>query len=174
MKKTGRVLHSSFEPRTSNLIFAWNIICIDRHRMKLAIIVAAAVLAAACGGSSKSGVSQGGHAEMKTIDSADVRPAVIDPPPMLADEAPPPKPKANVARADAPPPASPQDEALRASLPFAPAIAMDPVDGSKISIRASTPTLEYKNKIFYFSSEANKRVFTANPEQFTKGVFSHL
>jgi len=136
------------------------------------LMIFAAVALAACGGS-KSGVSQGAHAEMKTIDSADVRPGVIDPPPMLTDEAPAPKPKDNVAPSDAPP-ASPQDEALRAALPFAPAIAMDPVDGSKISIRASTPTFEYKNKIFYFSSEANKKVFTSNPEQYTKGVFSHL
>lgn len=137
--------------------------------MKRIIVIAAAVLAAACDGS-KNGVSQGGVAEMKTIDSADVRPAVLDPPPMLADEAPAPKPKDNVAQSDA----TPQDEALRAALPFAPAIAMDPVDGSKISIRASTSTFEYKNKIFYFSSEANKRIFTSNPEQYTKGVFSHL
>ena len=33
---------------------------------------------------------------------------------------------------------------------------------------------QYKNKIFYFASEASKRTFAANPEQFTKGVFSHL
>jgi YHS domain-containing protein len=137
------------------------------------IVILAALLLAACGGS-KSGVSSGAHSEMKTIDSADVRPSVIDPPPMLTDEAPAPKPKANVAQTDTVTPASPQDEALRAALPFAPAIAMDPVDGGKISIRASTPTVEYKNKIFYFSSEANKRVFTSNPEQYTKGVFSHL
>jgi len=142
--------------------------------MKRIMILAATLLPiAACGGA-KNGASSGTQAEMKTIDSGDVRPTVIDPPPMLTDEAPPPKPKANVAQSDAPPPASPQDEALRAALPFAPAIAMDPVDGSKISIRASTPTFEYKNKIFYFSSEANKRVFTSNPEQYTKGVFSHL
>ena len=134
------------------------------------------VLAAACGAPPReTHVPQpGAHSEMKTIDSSDVRPAVMEPPPMLTEEAPPPKPKENVAQADAPPPPTPQDEALRASLPFAPAIAMDPVDGSKISIRASTPTKEYKNKIFYFSSEANKRTFAANPEQFTKGVFSHL
>ena len=134
------------------------------------------VLAVACGGGSRAGRSTqpSARAEMKTIDSADIRPAVIDPPPMLTDEAPPPKPKENVAQADAPPPPTPQDEALRAALPFAPAIGMDPVDGSKISIRASTPTLEYKNKLFYFSSEANKRTFIANPEQYTKGVFSHI
>jgi YHS domain-containing protein len=140
------------------------------------IIAAALILAAACSAPSRqTGASQSGaKTEMKTIDSSDVRPSVMDPPPMLTEEAPPPKVKENVAQADAPPPPTPQDEAMRAALPFAPAINMDPVDGSKISIRASTPTMEYKNKIFYFSSEANKRTFAANPEQFTKGVFSHL
>jgi len=112
--------------------------------------------------------------EMRTIDSANVPTATIEPPPMLTDEAPPVKTIDNVAQADAPPPPTPQDEALRASLPFAPAIAMDAVDGSKISIRASTPTMEYKNKLYYFSSEDHKRQFAANPEQYTKGLFSHL
>ncbi len=139
------------------------------------LLIAAALVAVACGAPKKSHAPQPStHAETKTIDSADVRPAVIDPPPVLTDEAPPPKPKENVAQADAPPAPSPQDEALRASLPFAPAIGMDPVDGSKISIRASTPTMEYKNKIFYFSSEANKKTFAANPEQYAKGPFAHI
>jgi YHS domain-containing protein len=114
------------------------------------------------------------NAEMQTIESVNVRPAAIDPPPMLTDEAPPVKKLANVAQADAPPPPTPQDEALRASLPFSPAIAMDPVDGSKISIRASIPTVEYKNKLYYFATEEHKREFVANPEQYTKGLFSHL
>ena len=138
-------------------------------------LVLVMVLVAACRGSKSTSPQQPAvHSEMKTIDSGAVRPAVIDPPPMLTDEAPPPKPKENVAQADAPPPPTAQDEAVRAALPFAPAIAMDPIDGSKISIRASTPTFEYKNKIFYFSSEENKRIFQSNPEQYTKGVFSHL
>jgi YHS domain-containing protein len=143
-----------------------------RRIFALALIFAAA----GCGGSSKpSRAAQSGkHSDMKTIDSADVRPAVMDPPPVLTEEAPPPKLKDNLAQADAPPPPTPQDEALRASLPFAPAIGMDPVDGSKISIRASTPVTEYKNKIFYFSSEENKRIFLSNPEQYSKGPFSHL
>lgn len=111
---------------------------------------------------------------MRTVDSGNVQPATIDAPPVLTDEAPPPKTATNLAQADAPPPPTPQDEALRAALPFAPAIAMDAVDGSKISIRASTPTVEYKNKLYYFSSEDHKRTFVANPEQYTKGLFSHL
>ena len=112
--------------------------------------------------------------DVQTVDSVDPHPAVIDPPPVLTDEGPAPKPKGNVLSADAPPPPSPQDEALRASLPFAPAIALDPVDGSKISIRTKTPVAEYKGHLFYFSSEANKRTFLAGPEQYLKGVFAHL
>jgi len=134
-----------------------------------------AVLAAGCGGKAPSGGTRPKpNAEMRTIDSADVHPAPIDPPPMLTDEAPPVKTVTGLAQADAPPPPTPQDEALRASLPFSPAIAMDPVDGSKISIRASIPTVEYKNKLYYFANEDHKRAFVANPEQYTKGLFSHL
>ena len=166
---------SKFFIRTSNFELRWNVTC-SENRTMTRLLTAALILAAACSAPSReTHVPQpGANAEMKTIDSAEIRPAVMDPPPMLTEEAPPPKPKENVAQADAPPPPTPQDEAMRAALPFAPAIAMDPIDGSKISIRASTPTLEYKNKIFYFSSEANKQTFAANPEQFTKGVFSHL
>src|SRR5262245_58328202 len=144
--------------------------------MRLLAAAALAIFAAACSAPPKeSHVPQPGErTDMKTIDSSDVRPSVIDPPPVLTEEAAPPKSRENVAHAEAPPPTTPQDEALRASLPFAPAIAMDPVDGGKISIRASTPTYEYRNKIYYFSSAATKRAFAANPEQFTKGVFSHL
>jgi YHS domain-containing protein len=113
--------------------------------------------------------------DVQTIDNADVRPTLMEPPPTLTDEGSAvPKPKAGLAQPDAPPPPTPADEALRANLPFAPAIAMDPVDGSKISIRASTPMFDYRGHLFYFSSEANKRTFMAAPETYTKGVFSHL
>lgn len=110
------------------------------------------------------------HTEMKTIESVPPAPAVLDPPPVLPDEAPAPKPK-DVTQAQNMVPLTEQDEQMRAKLPFAPAIALDPVDGSKISIRAGTPTLELKNHIYYFSSEANKQTFAANPAQFMKGVF---
>jgi YHS domain-containing protein len=142
---------------------------------RMLIVVSLAALAAGCGGKSHARTSQPqANTEMRTIDSANVRPATIDAPPMLTDEAPPPKTATNLAQADAPPPPTAQDEAMRAALPFAPAIAMDAVDGSKISIRATTPTVEYKNKLYYFSSEDHKRQFLANPEQYTKGLFSHL
>jgi Uncharacterized conserved protein len=141
----------------------------------LIIVLLAALAAAGCGDGSRARVAQPKtNTEMQTIDSANVRPAPLDAPPMLTDEAPPPKTATNLARTDAPPPPTAQDEALRASLPFSPAIAMDAIDGSKISIRASTATVEYKNKLYYFSSEDHKRQFLADPEQYTKGLFSHL
>ena len=114
------------------------------------------------------------HSELRTIDDINPRPVVNDPPPVLRDEAPPPRPKGMPWEPPQPVPLTPEDEKVRASLPFAPAIGLDPVDGSKISITARTPILDYKGRLYYFSSEANKRVFQANPEQYTKGPFSHL
>ena len=111
---------------------------------------------------------------IQTINTVRPVPATLDPPPMLQDEAPPPKPKALPWETPTPIVFSPEDEKLRASLPFSPAIAMDPIDGGKISIRATTPTFEYKGKIYYFTTEANKNAFAANPEQYLKGGYMKL
>lgn len=113
-------------------------------------------------------------ANVATINSVTPRPAPLEQPPMLQDEAPPPKPKALPWETPKPIVFTPEDEKLRASLPFSPAIAMDPIDGSKISMTATTPTYEYKGKIYYFSNEANKRVFMGSPEQALKGGFMKL
>ncbi|HEX2059478.1 MAG TPA: hypothetical protein VHK90_01945 [Thermoanaerobaculia bacterium] len=119
--------------------------------------------------------TQAASAQVQTIHTTPARPAPLNPPPMLEDEAPPPKPKP-LHQWDIPEPIifSPEDEKLRASLPFTPAIAMDPIDGSKISIRATTPTFEHKGKIYYFSNEANRRTFAANPDGVLKGGFTKL
>ena len=119
--------------------------------------------------------SQTASAQVQTIHSLPAQPAPLNPPPMLQDEAPPPKPKP-LHQWDIPEPIifSPEDEKLRAALPFTPAIAMDPIDGSKISIRAATPTFEHKGKIYYFSSEANRNTFAANPDATLKGGFTKL
>ncbi len=111
---------------------------------------------------------------MQTINTVQAVPAPLDPPAMLNDEAPPPKPKVMPWETPTPIVFSPEDERLRASLPFSPAIGMDPIDGSKISIRATTPTFEYKGKIYYFSSEQNKQAFAANPEMYLKGGYMRL
>jgi YHS domain-containing protein len=135
------------------------------------ILIATVLLTAACARSNaqQPATQQAVSTEVRTIESVDPRPQVIDPPPMLQDEAPPPKPKAQPWETTTPIILTPEDEKLRAALPFSPAIAMDPVDGSKISIRATTPTIEYKGKIYYFSNEANRRAFAANPEEAIKG-----
>jgi YHS domain-containing protein len=112
-------------------------------------------------------------AEIQTIDSTDPRPAVMQPPPVLPDEAPAPKPL-NLSPNQEAPVLTTQDERVRAQLPFAPAIALDPVDGLKVSIRATTPVVEYKNHLFYFTSDGNKRTFLASPDQYLKGPFAHL
>src|SRR5438270_1174894 len=150
--------------------------CLQRPaiEMKRFLILIACALLCACPRSTPRAKTTHAAAEVQTVDSVDARPAVLDPPPVLTDEGPAPKPKGNVLSEDAPPPPTPQDEALRASLPFAPAIALDPVDGSKISIRAGTAMADYKGHIYYFSSEANKRTFLASPDQYMKGVFAHL
>jgi YHS domain-containing protein len=114
-------------------------------------------------------------AGVATINTVAPQPAPLEPPPMLSDEAPPPKPKPlNQWHTPEPVILSPEDEKVRAALPFSPAIAMDPVDGSKISIRATTPTFEYKNKIYYFSTEKNKQIFAGNPEEALKGGYMRL
>lgn len=114
------------------------------------------------------------HSEMRTIDNVDPRPVVIDPPPTLRDEAAPPKPKGQPWETPEPVVLTPEDEQVRAALPFAPAMALDPIDGQKISILAHTPTLEYKGRIYYFGSEENKRTFSANPDQYAKGLFKGM
>jgi len=113
-------------------------------------------------------------AGVTTINTVRPRPAPLEQPPMLQDEAPPPKPKAMAWETPKAIVFTPEDEKLRASLPFSPAIAMDPIDGSKISMRATTPTYEYKGKIYYFSNEANKRIFMSSPEHALKGGFMRL
>ena len=141
--------------------------------MKQVSVLMACALLCACPRSAPRAQKASTANEVHTVDSSDPRPAVIEPPPVLTDEGPAPKAKGGVLSEDAPPPPTAQDEALRASLPFAPAIALDPVDGSKISIRSGTPMADYKGHFFYFSSEATKRTFVASPDQFLKGAFNY-
>ena len=105
-------------------------------------------------------------AEMRTIENTPLQPMPVQPPPQVNEQEALPKPKE-------PAPGMPVEDApaepqKMIELPFAPAIAMDPVDGSKVPIRAETPTFEYKNKIYYFGSAANRQAFAANPEGFLK------
>lgn len=114
-----------------------------------------------------------GMNDVRTIENTSTPPAPVESPPVLADEAAAPNP-INATSTENHAVLTPADEKLRVSLPFAPAIALDPVDGDKLSIRATTPTSSFKGRIFYFTSEANKHKFDANPEQYARGRFAHL
>ena len=142
--------------------------------MKSIIAVASAATLLLAGCDARPAGTQTASIDVATIHTTPPKPAVLEPPPMLLDEAPPPKPKALPWETPKAIVFSPEDEKLRASLPFTPAIAMDPIDGSKISIRATTPTYEYKGKIYYFQNEANKQVFVGSPEEALKGGFMKL
>jgi YHS domain-containing protein len=113
--------------------------------------------------------------EVQTLESTGIRPAPVDPPPVLEEQTLPARrvpgqttAKAAGENAEQQPSA---EEALRArvNLPFTPSIAMDPVDGSKVSITKDTPIYSFENKWYYFSSEANRRTFQSNPESFATG-----
>ncbi len=141
--------------------------------MKQLITVTALCALLACHQASKARPAQPKPAvEMQTIDSVDLSRNVLDPPPTLTDVGPAIKIKPN--QQGETEQLNARDEAVRASLPFTPAIAMDPVDGSKISIRADTAMVDFKGRIYYFGSAENKAKFVADPQTYMKGAFSHL
>ncbi len=145
-----------------------------RRRITLTVAVA---LLAACNQSPRQTPQHGApprSVQFQTINTVASPPAQLEAPQVLHDEAPPPKPKALPWEKAAPIVFSPEDEQVRSALPFTPAIAMDPIDGSKISIRATTPTFEYKGKIYYFSTEANRTTFSSNPDAILKGGYLKL
>jgi YHS domain-containing protein len=122
--------------------------------------------------------------EIQTVDDAPMRRIQTEPPPQLAEAgtATPtpmatPTPQPPQRRPTGSPTASPSPSVAPAALtnlPFVPAIAMDPVDGSKIPIGLETPYLELKNRIYYFSSDANRRAFMADPDRYLKGQLTRF
>ena len=121
---------------------------------------------------------------VQTIENTPPRLAPVQPPPMLEESSMPVRPNPAIpapgtpqpGKAGAPKKGPDPAEALAAktNLPFTPAIAMDPVDGSKISITAETPIASHEDRWYYFTSEANRRAFLANPAQYTKGSLSNF
>lgn len=109
-------------------------------------------------------------AEVRTVENSELGSIPVEAPPVLEEQVPLPVPTPGAATSTQTP-AQAKEEALarRMDLPFAPAIAMDPVDGAKVSITTVTPVTEYKDKIYYFSSAGNRQTFLANPETYLKG-----
>lgn len=139
----------------------------------LALIAVAVFLGAGC----QQSPPEPELGELRTIDNTPLEAMVIDPPQTtvpqpLETKLPDGEIKKPVATSSAT--TSSTDEMLqhKINLPFSPAIAMDPVDGGKVSIRIDTPTFEYQGKVYYFTSEANRRSFTADPDKYSKGTLS--
>lgn len=116
--------------------------------------------------------------EIATIENSPTELRPIRKPPMIEfDRGPAPALEGEDETSDEEPSQSGESEESEAAhwtqdLPFSPKIAMDPIDGSKLSIRSSTPIAEYKGRVYYFSSEANKREFIRSPDEFLSGAFA--
>jgi YHS domain-containing protein len=136
--------------------------------MKRALLLTLVLVAAAC--ADRATVPS---LEIRTIENTEPRLMPREPVPstdtVLTPPAAPQRSDASAATGTQPP-ELPGD--ARIPLPFEPPIAMDPVDGSKVSIRASTPVTEYENKIYYFSSAGNKQRFLGSPDEFLTGRFT--
>lgn len=136
-------------------------------RMLAAAAIGIALLA---GCSQQPGEPQREPIEVRTIENTTPRAAMLEPPAVLDDQAvvSPRRAPAAPRSATTTPAEISAEEAMKAktNLPFTPPIAMDPVDGSKLTITSDTPIYSHKDRWYYFSSEANKRKFVANPEQF--------
>jgi YHS domain-containing protein len=145
-------------------------------------IVATGLLAIFAAGCDDRSAASQRPIEIQTIENAPPRLSAIDPPPTLDDRAmparpssPPPAPPAGAAKHPSAQPAQPTAEEemnAKTNLPFTPWIAMDPVDGSKVSITPETPVFSYKDRWYYFSSAANKATFRASPDTYAEGSLS--
>ena len=118
---------------------------------------------------------------LRTVETVVANSMPVEPPPMITEQATelraavPLGPDGKPIKGAAPgptPAGNPGDEEPIIEMPFAPLIAMDPVDGSKVSIRVGTPMTEFSDRLYYFSSEANRKAFLADPEKYAKGSLS--
>jgi YHS domain-containing protein len=111
-------------------------------------------------------------AGVQTLENSDIRVMPVEPPPTINPQAALPRQKVDAKNPNAQ--QLTESELMRkmVDLPFAPAIAMDPVSGMKVSIRTDTPFTDYKNHRYYFSSQDNKREFLANADAYSKGVMA--
>lgn len=132
----------------------------------LAATAAALALLAGCSPQPREARRQ--SLEIQTIENTPPRMATLEPPPVLdSGTIPTPKTPTGQTASSTSTAISDQDTMkAKTNLPFTPPIAMDPVDGSKLTIDKDTPIFSYKDKWYYFSSEANKRRFVANPDDF--------
>lgn len=144
--------------------------------MRSALPLAAAVLLAlAAAGCDQGPAPRQQAVEVQTIENAPPRLSAADPPRTLEERSLPARPavpQPRTSATDTAPPTPEEEMMAKTNLPFTPLIAMDPVDGSKVSITPQTPVISYKDRWYYFSSPANKAAFRANPETYAEGQLS--
>lgn len=142
--------------------------------MRIPILLIVVLFAAACAQPKASTTTP---SDVRTIENTPINALPIEPLPTIDEPAG--EGRIPVASAESPATrtkgtsSSKQEElARKMNLPFAPAITMDPIDGSKISIGPDTPVVEYKNRLYYFGSVKNKQAFLANPDTYLKEKLS--
>ena len=138
--------------------------------LKLAATLTILVALVGCKGSGEPATASASM--IKTIENTDVPGTPIDPPPTVNEQETTFNPTIQVVPGEKLEGTKEERQAQMVDLPFAPAIAMDVVTGGKVSIRLTTPKVEYDNKIYYFVSEDSKREFLSNPEVFSKGAMA--
>jgi YHS domain-containing protein len=140
--------------------------------MRKFVMIAAAVLLAVSCGQQKPAPPPAATDGIQTLENNGVRVMPVDPPPMISEQDTLPKPKPLVSVPGAKPEPTFDESSKLIELPFAPAIAMDPVNGDKVSIRSDTPMLEYKNHVYYFSGADTRAEFAQNPDGYSKGAMA--
>jgi YHS domain-containing protein len=143
-----------------------------RPALPLVAIALAALAASGC--DQRPAAAQQKPLPVQTIEKAPPRLSVIDPPQTLEANTIPARPAIPAPTSTDPkaPPTPEEELAAKTNLPFSPSIAMDPVDGSKVSITLDTPVYSYKDRWYYFANAQNKAAFRANPEAYAKGALS--
>lgn len=144
--------------------------------MRIPILLIVVLFAAACAQPKASATTP---SDVRTIENTPIHALPIEPLPTIDEPAG--EGRIPVASAESPlstrakgTPSSKQEElARKMNLPFAPAITMDPVDGSKISIGPDTPVVEHKNRLYYFGSVKNKQAFLANPDTYLEKLSTY-
>lgn len=149
-----------------------------RTMQRIYMVLSGALLAAVAGGCQPAPATEGQTVEMRTVDNAELNSLPVEAPPMITEQSTELRATERLG-ADGKPIreriSKPDPEAEVVApiiLPFAPLIAMDPVDGSKVSIRVETPVTEYKDRLYYFGSAQNKAAFVADPEKYATGSLS--
>lgn len=149
-----------------------------RTMQRLSIVLSGSLLVALAAACQPVSGTQAQPVEMRTVDDVGLNSLPVEAPPMITEQSTQLRateqlgPDGKPIRRTTPVPDPEAEVVAPIMMPFAPLIAMDPVDGSKVSIRVETPVTEYKDRLYYFGSAQNKAAFVADPEKYATGSLS--